>query len=74
MKEFFSEAYTDDKGSGSSSKFPEKEPADNSKFSVTRLTEGTPGGKHPKKGQRVTMHYTGKLLNGNVFDSSVQRN
>lgn len=70
MKEFFSEAYSDGKGSGSSA-FPEKEPKDNSKFTVTRLTEGTPGGKHPKKGQRVTMHYTGKLLNGDVFDSSV---
>lgn len=45
MKEFFSEAYSDGKGSGS--KFPEKEPKDTSKFVVTRLNEGTPGGDHP---------------------------
>lgn len=30
-------------------------------------------GESPKPTDRVTVHYTGKLTNGNVFDSSVQR-
>jgi FKBP-type peptidyl-prolyl cis-trans isomerase FkpA len=30
-------------------------------------------GVSPNSGQTVQVHYTGKLLNGNVFDSSVQR-
>ena len=30
-------------------------------------------GPCPKKGQRVRVHYTGKLTNGKVFDSSVSR-
>lgn len=30
-------------------------------------------GKTPKATSRVTVHYTGKLINGRVFDSSVQR-
>ena len=34
-------------------------------------SEGT--GEKPEVGKPVTMHYTGKLLNGNVFDSSVER-
>lgn len=34
----------------------------------------TPGnGTHPQKGQQVKVHYTGKLINGKVFDSSVSR-
>jgi peptidylprolyl isomerase len=34
----------------------------------------TPGnGTHPQKGQQVKVHYTGKLINGKVFDSSVTR-
>jgi FKBP-type peptidyl-prolyl cis-trans isomerase len=35
------------------------------------LTEGT--GAKPKATDTVKVHYTGKLLNGTVFDSSVQR-
>jgi FKBP-type peptidyl-prolyl cis-trans isomerase len=30
-------------------------------------------GEMPKQGATVFVHYTGKLLNGNVFDSSVER-
>lgn len=29
--------------------------------------------KHPKWGQSVTVHYTGSLMNGKIFDSSLQR-
>ena len=35
------------------------------------LTEGT--GPNPKATDQVTVHYTGKLINGEVFDSSVKR-
>ena len=35
------------------------------------LTEGT--GASPKSTDQVTVHYTGKLISGKVFDSSVER-
>jgi FKBP-type peptidyl-prolyl cis-trans isomerase len=35
---------------------------------VTTITPGN--GTKPKNGDKLTMHYTGKLTNGQVFDSS----
>lgn len=35
------------------------------------LNEGY--GSHPLSGENVTVHYTGKFENGNVFDSSLNR-
>ena len=40
-------------------------------FNVQKLNEGT--GPTPQAGQKVKVHYTGKLTNGTVFDSSVTR-
>jgi peptidylprolyl isomerase len=40
------------------------------RYLVTQKGTGT---KNPKRGQTVTVHYTGTLLDGRVFDSSVRR-
>lgn len=37
------------------------------------VTESGDGKKSPKHGQQVTVHYTGTLLDGRVFDSSIKR-
>ncbi|HKM07367.1 MAG TPA: peptidylprolyl isomerase [Sphaerochaeta sp.] len=37
------------------------------------VTTAGDGKKSPKQGQKVTVHYTGTLLDGRMFDSSVQR-
>lgn len=42
-------------------------------FKVETVKPGD-GVSFPKPGNRVTVHYTGRLTNGKVFDSSVQRN
>jgi len=39
-------------------------------YKITKSTEGKPA----TKGAKVSVHYEGKLLNGQVFDSSFQRN
>lgn len=40
-------------------------------FSIEILQEGS--GSESKDGDSLTVHYTGKLLDGTVFDSSVER-
>ena len=43
----------------------------NPNFKVDITTPGA--GPNCPSGAKVVMHYTGKLTNGNVFDSSVSR-
>ena len=45
---------------------------DQTKFCIEYLNEGT-GDALPKKGNKVEAHYHGTLLDGTVFDSSVNR-
>lgn len=45
----------------------------NSGLKYVITTQGD-GGATPSQGQVITAHYTGKLLDGSVFDSSVERN
>lgn len=40
------------------------------KYVITKEGEGTAS---PKNGQSVSVHYTGTLLNGKIFDSSIHR-
>jgi peptidylprolyl isomerase len=37
------------------------------------ITQSNPKGQSPKAGDKVVVHYTGKLTNDTVFDSSVKR-
>ena len=50
-----------------------EEEIDVTKFQVKKLNEGTPGGPTAPVGKKIEMHYTGRLLDGTVFDSSVDR-
>ena len=42
-------------------------------MNVEYMNNGVGDGKTPQKGSTVWVHYTGKLTNGQVFDSSLER-
>lgn len=50
----------------------EEEVVDPNEFRIQITKKGS--GEIPTKGSKVSVHYTGKLLDGTVFDSSVSRN
>ena len=47
--------------------------AQTSSSGLRYIVEKQGRGGSPRNGQEVTVHYTGKLLDGTVFDSSIQR-
>ncbi|MFH0947240.1 MAG: FKBP-type peptidyl-prolyl cis-trans isomerase [Planctomycetota bacterium] len=47
--------------------------AKKTKEGLEYVVTGEGSGKKPTKGQTISAHYTGYLLNGNKFDSSVDR-
>lgn len=67
IEEFFKKAQSLGEGKDAA----EPAPASSGDFIVDILNEGE--GELIPKGARVTVHYTGKFLDGKVFDSSVKR-
>lgn len=65
--DFFQTKYTESKD-----KEVKSEPIDPNAFRVEITKEGD--GKSVPNGSKITVHYTGYLKDGSVFDSSVSRN